>query len=270
MPVDAAMIAGEILAARDAGVRLEPFTSRLADFDVATAYQVSAELRRLRGERGEQPVGRKIGFTNRNIWPEYGVFQPIWGEVYDTTVHDVTPGARIDISHLSQPRIEPEIVLGLDGDVRAGMSLAEIEAAIGWVAHGFEIVQTVFPDWKFQVADCVADGGLHGLLLVGPRTAIPPDLRTGLAARLSAIGIRLARDGEQIDAGTGTNVLDGPLHALAHLAEAVSSDETASVVRKGEIITTGTVTRAFPIAAGERWSTEVTAFDLPGLDIRFV
>ena len=33
-----------------------------------------------------KPVGRKIGFTNRAIWPKYGVYQPIWGTVYDRTL----------------------------------------------------------------------------------------------------------------------------------------------------------------------------------------
>ena len=40
-------------------------------------------------------------------------------------------------------------------------------------------------------------------------------------------------------------------------------------LRKGELITTGTITRAFPAAPGERWSTKVTGFDLPGMDLEF-
>ena len=34
------------------------------------------------------PVGRKIGFTNRTIWTRYGVYEPIWGTVYDRTLID--------------------------------------------------------------------------------------------------------------------------------------------------------------------------------------
>jgi hypothetical protein len=30
------------------------------------------------------------------------------------------------------------------------------------VAHGYEIVHTHFPGWKFSAAQAVADGGLHG------------------------------------------------------------------------------------------------------------
>ena len=51
-----------------------------------TAYAVAERLRSLRIARGERPVGWKIGFTNRNIWPEYGATAPIWAHVYDRTV----------------------------------------------------------------------------------------------------------------------------------------------------------------------------------------
>ena len=38
----------------------------------------------------------------------------------------------------------------------------------------------------------------------------------------------------------------------------------------GEIVTTGTLTRAFPVAAGEEWSTKLTGLPLENARIRFV
>jgi 2-oxo-3-hexenedioate decarboxylase len=35
------------------------------------------------------------------------------------------------------------------------------------------------------------------------------------------------------------------------------------------MITTGTVTRAFPILPGERWTTRLVGLDLPGMDVTF-
>ncbi|MDQ2632764.1 MAG: hydratase, partial [Pseudomonadota bacterium] len=167
--MDAAAVAKTVLEAIDGGRQAKPFTTVDAGFSEADAYAVTAELRALRVARGEKPVGRKIGFTNRNIWEEYGVFQPIWGDVYDTTLRNVTQGGLVEVSQLPEPRIEPEIVLGLRHDLVPGMDIAEIAGAVDWVAHGFEFVQSIFPGWRFQVADCIADGGLHGRLFVGPR-----------------------------------------------------------------------------------------------------
>jgi 2-keto-4-pentenoate hydratase len=265
--MDAAAIAQTVLEAVDGGTQIEPFTARDAGFSEADAYAVTAKLRELRIERGEKPLGRKIGFTNRNIWAEYGVFQPIWGDVYDTTLRNVTQGDRVEISQLPEPRIEPEIVLGLERDLSPDMGIAEIAQAVGWVAHGFEFVQSIFPAWRFQVADCVADGGLHGRLFIGPRRKLSDTERRTLAADLSALKIRLSRNGALVDTGSGANVLDGPVQALAHLVAVLGKDRLNPPLRAGEIITTGTLTRAFPVLPGERWSTEIEGFDLPGLSV---
>lgn len=262
---DATGIASAVLDALAEKHQREPFTAANSVFSVADAYAVAAELRRMRIARGERPVGRKIGFTNRNIWAEYGVFEPIWGDLYDSTVQMLESGGTVDVGHLPEPRIEPEIVLGLERDLSPGMSLREIAGAIGWVAHGFEIVQSIFPGWRFRAADCVADGGLHGALVMGPRRSVPEAERAALPARLSGLRVTLSRNGEAIDTGSGANVLDGPVDALAHLVEVLGKDRLNPQVKAGEMVTTGTLTRAFPIFAGERWSTEVHGFDLPGL-----
>lgn len=263
-------IAAEILATLDARRQVEPLTARVGGFDVRAAYAVAAALRDLRIGRGERPVGRKIGFTNRNIWAEYGVYEPLWGDVYDRTRHDIGTGARIKVSHLPEPRIEPEIVLGLGRDVTSDMTLDDIAGAIDWVAHGFEIVQSIFPGWRFGVADCIADGGLHGALFIGQRKPVREDERPGLVAALAGLAITLSRDGTVVDHGIGANVLDGPIQALRHLAIVLADDPLGPPLRKGELVTTGTVTRAFPVAPGERWSTDIDGFDLPGLSVEVV
>lgn len=265
MKLDAAAVAAEVLAALDTARRIPTLTDHLPGFDIAAAYRVTAELRRLRTARGETSIGRKIGFTNRGIWDEYGVFQPIWGDVYDSTVHEARSGLPLRISHLPEPRIEPEIVLGIDRDLTPEMTMAEIEASIAWVAHGFEIVQSVFTGWRFKVADCIADGGLHGALAVGQRQVIAPNERAGLADRLAGLELTLLRQGEEIDTGRGANALDGPVHALKHLVDVLADDSENPPLRAGEIVTTGTLTRAFPVTAGERWSTTIFGYPLPGL-----
>ena len=37
----------------------------------------------------------------------------------------------------------------------------------------------------------------------------------------------------------------------------------------GDLITTGTVTRAFPVAPGERWTSAISGLPLAGMDVRF-
>src|SRR6266508_927070 len=88
VPIDARtdQYATELLDALDRAAQIQPITDRDPSFDEVAAYAVNRELYQRRRARGEKPIGRKIGFTNRTIWPEYGVYTPMWAHVYDTTV----------------------------------------------------------------------------------------------------------------------------------------------------------------------------------------
>ena len=61
-------IASLAIATLDAHCQIAPISTSHAGFDLETAYAVSARVAQLRSARGEKPVGRKLGFTNRNIW----------------------------------------------------------------------------------------------------------------------------------------------------------------------------------------------------------
>ena len=63
----------------------------------------------MRETRGGIPVGRKIGFTNRTIWPEYSVYGPVWGYVYNRN-YLAEIGDMFSLVGLAEPRIKPEII----------------------------------------------------------------------------------------------------------------------------------------------------------------
>lgn len=263
-------IAGEVLAALEARRQIPPFSGRVPGFDLAAAYRVTAEIRRLRTARGERPVGRKLGFTNRAIWPEFGVYAPVWADLFDSTVHQVDPGdASFDLTPMLEPRIEPEIAFGLARAPSPGMDEAALMGCIAWVAHGIEIVQSVYPGWRFEAADTVAACALHGAYLLGPRQPVLFANPDGLGRALGSFSLTLIRDGAPADTGHAANVLDGPLPALRHLVELLAGDPDNPPLRAGEIVTTGTVTRALPVAPGEVWETRLEGLQLPGFRLTF-
>lgn len=263
-------IAREVAAILGTGRQLDPFSKTFPDFGLKEAYRVTAAVRAEREARGERPVGRKIGFTNRTIWAEYGVYAPIWGYVYDRTVRDLASEAiEVSLSGLAEPRIEPEIVFGLAAPPEPGMDEQALIRCIDWIAHGFEIVQSIFPNWSFRAPDTVAAYGLHGRLFIGPRHPAESQRETW-ARELSRFEVDLFRNGAHVDHGVAANVLDGPLFALRHLAETLGQDPHIPPLAAGEIVTTGTLTRAFPVTAGEEWTTQLTGIPLEGAGIRFV
>jgi len=261
-----ASVVERLLAAADGGAQMAPITDADTTFDVERAYETLADLHASRVAQGWRAVGRKIGFTNRTIWPRYGVDRPMWSMVWDRTVVQAPSGvATLDVTGLHEPRIEPEVVFGLaaplpnDGGARAVLD------AVAWIAPGFEIVHSVFPGWKFRVPDCTAAFGLHGRLVVGPPTRVEPEMRDALAAMLPTFRAALRRDGAIVDNGVGANVLDGPAHALAHLRDVLASQPRFPTLAAGEIVTTGTLTDAWPVGSGETWTSDYGELPIGGL-----
>jgi 2-oxo-3-hexenedioate decarboxylase len=269
MTADVQSIARDALAALDQTRQVEPFTARYPDLDIEQAYAVAAAVRALRVARGETPVGRKIGFTNRGIWAQYRIDRPIWGDMYAHTARPFDPGEVFALAPSREPQIEPEIVMRLSRTPETGMDDRTILDCVEWVAHGFEIVQSIYPGWRFKVPDTVAGCGMHAALRIGPPLAVTPENRDALFADLKSFIVILSRDGEVIETGRGTNVLDGPLSAIRHLVEILDNDPHNPRLGAGEIVTTGTLTRAYPVRAGETWSTSISGIPLPGLTVRF-
>ncbi len=255
------MLADDVIAAHEEVREVAPFSERYPDLSAEAGYAAARALHAHRLARGWRPVGRKIGFTNRTLWPRYGVFEPMWGTVYDRTLVDAPQGrARVPLAGLVNPRIEPEICFGLKQRPQPGA----VASAIDWIAHSVEIVQCHHPGWKVTIADCTASNGLHGRLVVGPRQPF----RAEMAERLPAVEALLFRGAMLVDRGVAANVLGSPLLALGHLVDLLAR-QRAEPLRPGEIVSTGVITDAHPVRPGETWSTRIEGLALAGLVLEF-
>ena len=261
--------AARLMHARDGALRMPLLTEGEPEFTLAKAYSVADETRALRIARGERPAGYKIGFTNRGIWSKYNVQAPIWAPVWDSTLA-LLDGAQAEVSLLGmvQPRLEPEIVFGFASTPKPGATEAELTRCLAWVAHGVEIVHTHFDDWRFAAPDTVADFGLHGRLLVGPRVDV--NEFAALGAELAALQLELHEGRSRVDSGQGSAVLDGPLNALRVWVDAMASQTPQWPINAGDMVTTGTLTDAWPLRAGQRWSTRLSDARLSGLALEVV
>lgn len=260
----------QLLSHYDEGRLWETAPSASPGYGVPQAYQAQLEIRRLRVARGEQPRGFKIGFTNRGIWPRYGVYAPVWATVWNTTVHHCEGAGVVELGSACQPRLEPEAVFGIGRTPPPAASMDDLFHCLDWVAPGFEIVQSHSPGWKFQAADTIADGGLHAHLLVGHRTPAAGIAQSAadLEHRLAGCEVRLMHGGQERESGRGASVLDGPLHALHHFLQELRSCPGAPDLQPGDVVTTGTWTDAYPVEAGQTW-TAVFGEPLGRLEVRF-
>ncbi len=266
--LDVEAVAGDVLTSLSRRRQIAPFSSRPAGLALDRAHRVTPLIRGAFEARGERITGRKIGFTNRDLWKVYGVHSPIWGYVTDRTMHALADVKAITAKDFLEPLIEPEIMFGLKAAPAPGMTEAALLDCIEWVSLGFEIVQSIYPGWKFAAADGVAANGLHGALLAGTHHAIAPR-RTAWQHELATFEIELSCNGKLSQRGGGDRVLGSPLHALRHLVELLATDPHNPPLRADEIVTTGTLTLAMPVRAGETWTAAVAGIPLDEVTLRF-
>jgi len=269
--LDTKAIAKELLDALDHGLTIRSVVERYPGFEWNDGYEVAADLLARRQQRGERPVGRKIGFTNRNIWPQYGATSPIWAHVYDRTmVFASNHRATVSLRGAARPRLEPEIAFKLKAALPAGVSdPAQVLQLIEWFAPSFEIVDCHFADWKFKPADAAADFSLHWRLIVGEPCVVGPGQIEALVKSLHDCEVTLRCDGSVMDRGVGANALGHPATALVFLAEILSRQPQFEPLGAGEVITTGTLTAALPIRPGESWSSEYRGLPVTGIQLTF-
>jgi 2-oxo-3-hexenedioate decarboxylase len=270
MPTDTKALAQELT---DAYARREPVdapSTRDKGFDLPAAYAVEAELARLGRAAGRTTVGRKVGFANKAMWRVLKLETLVWAHMYDDTVQYATNGASLlSVARMYSPKIEPEIVFRLKRPlVSADLEPAAVLEAVEWLALGFEIIDCVFPDWKFQPADFVASFGLHAALVVGEPRAVEPAVIPTLVEQLPRFKLRLMKNGELVEEGSGKSALRSPAFCLGELAGAIARQAGAEPLAADELISSGTLTASYPIAPGETWRAGVEELDLPDLTIR--
>jgi 2-keto-4-pentenoate hydratase len=263
-------LAREMLEAYTTGSPIPvPPSAREGGCDLDTGYEVEAELTHIRRASGRSTVGRKIGLANRAVWRALKMKTLVWANMYDDTVHHATRGeAELSLARMRAPRLEPEIVVKLKSPLQPGVDAAGALEAVEWYAFAFELVDCPFPDWKFQPGDFMASLGLHAALVVGEPRSVQRESIPQLVDQMGAFTVKLSKNGEVAQEGGGKNVLDNPVLCLVEFASAVPAQAGAEPLRPGELISTGSLTMAPPVAAGETWTVVAQGLDVRPLTLR--
>lgn len=266
-------LARELLSAHDTGQMIAVPPSARPGFDLNTAYEIEAILQHLREAAGHRAVGRKVGYANKAMWRALKLETLAWAHMYDDTVHYADRNsATLAIAHSRSLKIEPEIVFGLKLPVKSdGLNAADTASALAsvdWLAAGFEIIDCPFPDWKFRPGDFVASFGLHAALVIGEKIQVQPDLIANLVDELAQFKVRMSKNGEFVEEGSGRNSLKHPALCLAELGAAIARRFPSHPLSAGEMVSTGTLTAGHATSKGDLWTAEFQGISLPSLTLR--
>lgn len=237
-----AQLAEELYAAETGRAPIEALTARYPDITNEEAYQVQLEGMKLRLADGHAIVGKKIGLTSRAMQTALGVFEPDYGYITDKMM--VLDGEPLSMDTLISPKVEAEIAFVLKSDLAGpGVTVAQVMAATAGIMPALEIIDTRIKDWKIKIQDTIADGASIGRVLVSGQM-IPV---TGLDMRL--MGLVLEKNGEIVTTAAGAAVLGHPANAVAWLANKLALYGIS--LKAGEIVMSGSLTAACPVAAGD-------------------
>jgi 2-keto-4-pentenoate hydratase len=240
--------------------------------DLSTAYAVERELVQMRRSEGHKTVGVKVGYANKAMWRVLKLDTLVWAHMYDHTVRYADANvATLSLAHTISPKIEPEIVFKLKAPLSAGITdAAAALEAVEWLALGFEIIDCPYADWKYQPADFVAAYGLHAALIVGEPRLVAAASISELVEQLANFKVRLSKDGQLVEEGSGRNSLRSPALCLAELASAMAKQDGAEPLAAGDLVSSGTLTESTPIRPGATWTASAVGIDLSTLTLTLV
>lgn len=223
-------LAERIREAGESGVATKPVRDVLAPGDIDAAYAIQKINTQYWLKQGRRLIGRKIGLTSKSVQVQLGVDQPDYGMLFaDMALYD---GEEVPLSRVMQPKVEGEVALVLDRDLKhANLSMAELISAVAYAVPAIEIVGSRIENWNIKIQDTIADNASSGLFVLGN----DPKKLDGLDLRLC--GMVMERRGDQISVGAGAACLGNPLNAALWLARTMV--EVGAPLKAGDVLMTG-------------------------------
>ena len=222
-------------------VSIAPVSIAFPGLSVDDAYAVQMRNVERSLAAGALISGKKIGLTSLAMQELLGVDEPDYGHLFDSM--EVSGGA-IERSTMLQPRVEAEVAFILKDDLTGpGLSAADVLAATECLVGALEIVDSRISDWKITLVDTVADNASSGRYVLGSKRLAPGEIDH------IAEGMRLFRNDELQNSGSGKAVLGDPAYCVAWLANKLSAYGVG--LHKGEVVLSGALSAMVEARAGD-------------------
>ncbi len=212
------------------------------DLDLGSAYTIQRALTARRLARGERVVGWKLGYTSLAMREQMGIDRPNFGPLTDAMLlADGDVGAVVS-PELLQPRVEPEIAVRFVSSLAGTVTVDDVVGAMEAAYACLEVVDSVYPDYRFRIEDNTADGSSAAQVVVGPALSA--------VDALDRVAVVLRRNGGDVARATGAAASGHPLLGVVWLVEQLAAQ--GGELRAGDVVITGGLTHAVPLLAGDQ------------------
>lgn len=238
---DVDRLAARLASARQQRTFCEPISSTV-EIGIDDAYAIQRAGTAIRLGRGETIAGWKLGYTSLAMRAQMNIDAPNFGPLTDVMLlasdQPVSPS-------LIQPRVEPEIGLRFARSLSGRVGIDDVLDAVGEAFACLEVVDSVYPDYRFRLEDNTADGSSAAQVVVGPVLGA-----LGALDRLDEVAVELWHNGQLAGSATGAAASGHPAAGVVWLVEQLSRD--GRQLHGGDIVITGGLTKAVPLAIGDR------------------
>jgi len=227
-------------------VPIDLITVQFPDVNAEDAYNIQLKYteKRLSDDK-VKIIGKKIGLTSEAMRAMVNVDEPDYGHLFDDMYYEME--VPIEVSSMLAPKIESEIAFVLKKELKGpGIKVTDVIEATAGVIPSFEIIDSRFNDPKIKFEDTVADNGSSAKLILGTNIT---DLKS---VDLRTTGLVLEKNGKIIDTAAGAAVMGNPAVAVAWLANKLY--KYGITLKPGEIILSGSLTRAYEIKPGDTFT----------------
>lgn len=217
-------------------------TDQYPDLTIEKAYDVQKQLLQRKIQAGTRSIGYKLGLTSKAKQEMMGVYEAIYGELTSDML--ALEWESIDFEQLIHPKAEPEIAFFIGEDLQGtNITGEDVLRATQYVAAAIEVIDSRYLDFKFTLADVVADNCSSAKFIIGSKMVPVRELN------LPEIGVVLSKNNQVMATGAGAAVLGDPAVSVAWAVNKLG--ERGLGLRKGDIVLSGAITEAIAFQPGD-------------------
>ncbi|MEH7443635.1 fumarylacetoacetate hydrolase family protein [Bacillus sp. JJ1122] len=210
-------------------------TDRYPDMSFSDAYSIQEKLIERREKDGARKIGLKLGLTSKAKQDMMGVHEAIYGYLTDDMLS--LEWEPLEYSNFIHPKAEPEIAFFIGEDLQGTDVTAEdVLRVTKFVAPAIEIIDSRYLNFKFTLADVIADNCSSSKFLIGSKWKSPEELNLG------QLGMVMSINGQVVQTGSSAAVLGHPATSVAWAVNKLG--EVGKGIKKGDVILSGAVSEA--------------------------
>ena len=222
---------------------LKKLPSNLNPGTIEESYKIQNELKILYLTLNNNIcIGKKVGCTNKFAQEQVNIFEPFYGNLF-SKFSDIS-GCTLKSSKFFKPFIEPEISFRIKEDIninKAPFSYSDSLNLFDAMIPSIELVD-------FRFGDNIKDVGINNLIVTNGASEFY--IQGEKTYNLDEINlenqiVKLFINNKLADSGNTNLVLGNPINSAIWLINKLS--ELGEPMLQGQLITTGTCTKAIPI-----------------------